>query len=282
MARSRDSRSNVVRRKELAAFLRSRRDRITPEQVGLARMGVRRTPGLRREEVAQLAGIGITWYTWLEQGRDITPSEQVLGALATTLRLTQYERDHMFSLARPSDRRPPGAEPAVLTTVWRILDKLEPFPVVVHNGRNDILAYNRGYDWLMDIAAIPPDERNSLYQVVTNPVWQQRMRGWAERLPVAVAEFRTQMSARMAEPGWAELVEMLRRESSTFDRLWEQHNVRPMRNQHKCFAHPVGGTLHFDFTHLWFGQQSDVRVTTYTPSDAETAAALEIYVPSSR
>jgi transcriptional regulator with XRE-family HTH domain len=267
-------RAQVVRRNELAAFLRSRRERISPDQVGLPEIGRRRTPGLRREEVAQLAGVGVTWYTWLEQGRDIKASEQVLGAIAGTLRLDPYERAHLFSLAGAPE---PVAErdcKAVTPAVQIILDQLEPLPAAVYNARTDILAYNRAYNWLLDVDALPFEERNSILQCFTNPAWQARLPDWSERAAGSVAQLRAQMAGHVSEPSWKALVKRLRQESPEFEALWRQHDVQPMRNLSKRFRHPDAGDLHLDYTHLWLGQRSEVRLTTFTPADDETAAKL--------
>ncbi|GAA5151906.1 helix-turn-helix transcriptional regulator [Pseudonocardia eucalypti] len=264
----------AIRRQELAGFLRSRRERLTPDQVGLPAIGRRRTPGLRREEVAQLAGVGVTWYTWLEQGRDIRASEQVLGAIAGTLRLDPYERTHLFALAGAPE--PPMRKEcaSVEPSVHAILAKLEPYPAAVHNARTDILAHNRAYNWLMGVDDLPFEDRNALLQCFTNPSWRVRMPDWADRMPVAVAEFRAQMADHVGEPAWKALVKRLRRESGEFEQLWTQHEVRPMRNQTKRFLHPEAGPLHFEFTHLWLGQRGSHRLTTYTPADERTAARL--------
>lgn len=267
-------RSNPIRRQELAGFLRSRRERLTPEQVGLPVIGRRRTPGLRREEVAQLAGVGVTWYTWLEQGRDIRASEQVLGAIAGTLRLDPYERTHLFTLAGAPEPAAQKECAAVPPSIHAMLAKLEPWPAAVHNARTDILAYNRAYNWLLGVDALPFEERNSLRLCFTNPVWRSRIQDWSDRMPTAVAEFRAQLADHAGEPSWKTLVKQLRRESPEFDELWTQHEVRPMRNRTKRFVHPDAGPLHFEFTHLWLGQRGSVRVTTYTPADDQTAETL--------
>jgi transcriptional regulator with XRE-family HTH domain len=272
------ARGNPVRRQELAGFLRSRRERITPEQVGLPLGGRRRTPGLRREEVAQLAGVGVTWYTWLEQGRDIKASEQVLGAIAGTLRLDPYERRHLFALAGAPEPAAHNECSAVAPAIHAILAKLDPLPAAVHNARTDILAFNRGYNWLMDVDALPFEERNSLLQCFTNPAWRARMQDWGDRMPTAVAEFRAQMAEHVGEPAWKALVKRLRAESDEFEELWTQHDVQPMRNQTKRFLHPSAGPLHFEFTHLWFGQRSSIRVTAYTPADAQTASTVAAHL----
>ncbi|WP_425414670.1 helix-turn-helix transcriptional regulator [Pseudonocardia spinosispora] len=265
----------AIRRAELAGFLRSRRERISPEEVGLPLAGRRRTPGLRREEVAQLAGVGVTWYTWLEQGRDIRASEQVLRAIAGTLRLDPYECSHLFALAGAPEPAAYQECAAVSPAIHAILAKLAPMPAVVQNARTDILAYNRSYNWLMEIDDLPFSERNSLLQCFTNPAWRARLHNWEQRMPVAVAEFRAQMTEHVAEPSWKALVKRLREASSEFEVLWTQHEVQPMRNHAKQFRHRDAGLLSFDFTHLWLGQRSQLRLTTYTPADTATASALE-------
>ena len=134
--------SSAERRKQLGAFLRARRERVTPEQVGLPPLGRRRTPGLRREEVAQLSGIGTTWYTWLEQGRATGVSDQVLEAVARVLRMTEAERNHLFVLA---DRAPSKAAPlmALRPEHTALLEQLLPFPAAVQTDAYEIVASNR-------------------------------------------------------------------------------------------------------------------------------------------
>src|SRR5580698_1009266 len=158
------------RRQELAGFLRSRRERIAPEQVGLPPASRRRTPGLRREEVATLAGVGVTWYTWLEQGRDINASPQVLDAVSRTLLLDPHEREHLFRLVVVAKASTEGDCTAVPPTVALLLDKLEPWPATVRNARYDCLAFNRGYERLVGgLAEVPFEERNTLWRAFMNP-----------------------------------------------------------------------------------------------------------------
>jgi transcriptional regulator with XRE-family HTH domain len=263
-----------IRRRELSAFLRSRRERITPDQVGLPSAGRRRTPGLRREEVAQLAGVGVTWYTWLEQGRDINVSEQVLEAIAGTLRLDPYERSHLFTLAgapAPPLEKECRAIPAGVHTM---LAKLDPLPAVVVNARTDILAYNRGYDLLVDVSSLPVEERNATLQMFTNPDWRERVMDWDERADQMVGQMRGAMAEHIGEPAWKSLIKRVRRESPEFDERWQRHEVRPMRNLTKRFRHPEVGVLNFDYTYLWLGRRSALRMTTYTPADEETVTKL--------
>jgi transcriptional regulator with XRE-family HTH domain len=265
---------DAVRRREMAAFLRNRRERLTPHQVGLPITGRRRTPGLRREEVAQLAGVGVTWYTWLEQGRDIRPSEQVLGAVARTLQLDPYESAHLFTLAglpaRPSQKDcnavPPGAA--------ALLDKIDPWPALVANARTDILAYNRGYNWLLgDVDELPFEERNTMLQCFLGR-WEQRMPDWPAHKARAVAQLRAAMADRMSDPNWKALVKRLRRESADFEALWSQHDVTAPRNWTKRFLHPDVGLLQFHTTYLWLTPSPEIRLAGYTPADAETADKL--------
>ncbi|WP_410576114.1 helix-turn-helix transcriptional regulator [Amycolatopsis sp. lyj-108] len=270
-----DSRVAEVRRHELAAFLRSRRERITPDQVGLPISGRRRTPGLRREEVAQLAGVGVTWYTWLEQGRDINASDQVLDAISRTLRLDPHEHKHLFTLAGAPEPSLEKDCKLLSQNIYRMMDKLEPFPVCVRNARCDILAYNRAYDWLMGgIDAIPFEERNTLIQCLTNPEWRRRLPDWELNLPRAIAGFRAAMAGHLAEPAWKNLVKRLRQESELFERMWKEHDVSSERIVLKRYLHPDVGLLRFEFSYLYLGRRSEISLATLTPADEETAAKL--------
>src|SRR5271166_1784388 len=161
----------VERRNELAAFLRSRRERITPEDVGLPGEHRRRTAGLRREEVAQLAGVGVTWYTWLEQGRPIRASVQVLEAVARTLRLDTVERQHLFRLAEvPEVASVHGDGQLLRPEIQVILDGLTPMPASVVTERFDILAWNAAYTVLFPLTAeVSPCDRNTLLYCFTRP-----------------------------------------------------------------------------------------------------------------
>jgi transcriptional regulator with XRE-family HTH domain len=265
---------DAIRRRELAAFLRSRRERLTPHEVGLPITGRRRTPGLRREEVAQLAGVGVTWYTWLEQGRDIRPSEQVLGAVARSLQLDPYESAHLFTLAglpaRPSQHRSHAVPPGVTA----LLDRVDPWPAVVTNARTDILAYNRGYNWLLgDVDELPFEDRNTMLQCFLGR-WEDRMPDWPGHKARAVAQLRAAMADHMSDPAWKALVKRLRRESPDFDGLWSQHDVTEPRNWTKRFLHPDAGLLQFHTTYLWITPSAEIRLASYTPADPETADKL--------
>ena len=268
-------RDALVRRKELAGFLRSRRERIAPEQVGLPPASRRRTPGLRREEVATLAGVGVTWYTWLEQGRDINASPQVLNAVARTLLLDQHERDHLFRLADVPDGNGPGDCAALPPTAQLLLDQLEPFPACIRNARYDLLAFNRAFDQLMGpLASLPFEERNSLWRMFTSERCRAATLDWEEGTRRMVAEYRAAMAAHVAEPAWKCLVSRLTKASPEFAALWERHEVAGPENLTKRYLHPEVGLLKLNYTHLWLGQRLGTRMTTYTPADEQSRERL--------
>ncbi|HEY5360293.1 MAG TPA: helix-turn-helix transcriptional regulator [Streptosporangiaceae bacterium] len=265
----------LLRRRELAGFLRSRRERIAPEQVGLPPAARRRTPGLRREEVATLAGVGVTWYTWLEQGRDINASPQVLDAVARTLLLDPHEREHLFRLADAPDGTAEGDCQAVPPVLQLLLDQLEPYPACVRNARYDILSYNATYERLMGpLSDLPFEERNSLWRIFTSPAHRVAIIDWPDATRRMVAEYRAAMADHVAEPAWKCLVSRLLKASPEFAELWERHEVAAPENLTKRYLHQEVGLLRLNYTHLWLGQRLGTRMVTYTPADEETSARL--------
>ncbi|MFJ8041475.1 helix-turn-helix transcriptional regulator [Kitasatospora sp. NPDC096147] len=268
--------TTATARTELAAFLRSRRERIAPEQVGLPAVGRRRTPGLRREEVAQLSAVGVTWYTWLEQARPIQVSGQVLDALARALMLDRSERAHLFALAGSED---PVAQPVchtVTPAVQLLLDRVDPYPAAVVNSRYDVLAHNRAYTWLAgDLEALPFEERNLMWLAFTDSVFGSRLVDRRTDCAAMVARFRAAMADHTAEPAWKALLHRLRTASPEFEELWQRHEVSAPGNGEKRFVVPEEGLLSFTYTSLWLGPRPSTRLVTYTPLDGETAASLE-------
>ena len=263
------------RRQELAGFLRSRRERIAPELVGLPPASRRRTPGLRREEVATLAGVGVTWYTWLEQGRDINASPQVLDAVARTLLLDPHERDHLFRLADTPDGVGQGECKSLPPTAQTLLDQLVPFPACIRNARYDVLAWNTAYgDVLGDLSDVPFEDRNSLWRIFTSERSRTAMLDWEEGTRRMVAEYRAAMAEHTAEPAWKCLVSRLMKASPEFAELWERHEVASPENLTKRFLHPDVGLLRLNYTHLWLGQRLGTRMTTYSPADDQTHERL--------
>ncbi|MEV7325719.1 helix-turn-helix domain-containing protein [Streptomyces sp. NPDC093970] len=265
-----------IRRSELAVFLRSRRERITPEQVGLPHGTRRRTPGLRREEVAQLSAVGVTWYTWLEQARDIQVSVQVLDALARALLLDAGERAHLFQLAGAADPTPAAHCTGVTPALQQMLRALEPLPASIQNSRYDILAHNRTYARLMgDLESVPPEDRNCMILVHTDPGWCRSIVNLTETRRLMAAKLRASMAGHLGEPAWKMLVKRLTAESAEFRENWERYEVVEPRTRTKEFLNPYVGFLSLDHTDLWLTRETGARLVTYTPTDDESRRRLE-------
>lgn len=274
MAASRTERETPesLRRHELAAFLRSRRERLSPEEVGLPSAGRRRTPGLRREEVATLAGVGITWYTWLEQARDISPSRSVLNALARTLMLDMHERRHLFALAGVADEL--NRCHALADPVRALIEQLEPMPTLASNARFDALAFNRGFAWLLpEVAAEPEPTRNVLRLVFTNPTLRARFTD--ESVALMASTFRGALAQHGHRPAFKELLASLLTDSREFADLWARHDVRLPENIIKVLTHEEFGRLTFEHTYLWTGRNSDTRLIALLPRDEHTRRTLD-------
>jgi MmyB-like transcription regulator ligand binding domain/Helix-turn-helix domain len=264
-----------IRRRELAAFLRSRRERITPEQVGLVRGPRRRTPGLRREEVAQLAAVGVTWYTWLEQARDIQVSPQVLDAVARALQMDANERAHLFVLAGAHDPVPTRECPNVPAGVRQVLRQLEPFPACVTNSRFDIVAHNRTYGRLVcDLDALPVEDRNLMWLSFTHPDYREALPDRDEVIRSMAAKFRASMAEHLGDPTWKSLLRRLQQESAEFREVWARHEVVQPGNRGKCYLNRLVGRMNFEATMMWLGPHQGPRLAVYTPADAETDARV--------
>jgi hypothetical protein len=268
--------ASTIRRHELAAFLRHRREHITPEQVGLPRGARRRTPGLRREEIAQLAAVGVTWYTWLEQARDIQVSVQVLDSLARTLQLDPSERTHLFQLAGATDPTPATVCPVVTPALQAVLDQLGPVPACLQNSRYDILAYNRTYGLLLcDLEAVPAEDRNCMILSYTHAEWRSSIVHLEETHRLMAARFRASMAGHLAEPGWKMLLKRLRAESPEFCEIWDRHEVVGARTRRKEFHNTHVGRITVDHTDLWLTPGIGSRMVTYVPSDEASRERLE-------
>ncbi|MFD8144806.1 helix-turn-helix domain-containing protein [Streptomyces sp. NPDC059708] len=265
-----------LRRHELADFLRSRRERITPEQVGLTRGARRRTPGLRREEVAQLSAVGVTWYTWLEQAREIQVSPQVLDALARALLLDSTERAHLFALAGGTDPAPDTRCASVTPALRAMLDQLDPIPACVQNSRYDILAYNSTYARLLcDLDRLPREDRNCLWLAFTNAEWRASLADMPEVNRLLAAKFRASMAGHLAEPAWKALLARLEGASPEFREIWARHEVVGLGSNRKYIRNAHVGLLRLEHTSLWLGPAAGPRLTTFVPLDEETRLRLE-------
>ena len=263
-----------ARRHELSDFLRGRRALVSPESVGLDAGGTRRTPGLRREEVAQLAGVGLSWYTWLEQGRDITPSASVLDALARVLRLSAGERSHLFALARVELPLPGGdylrEAPEDLAA---IVESLVPNGAYLLGPRLDILAWNRIATELLGAPTAAPDGRlNLLWWLFTTDRPDVPTRAATRR--AMLARFRAEHARRIGDPDFAVLIDALEAQSAEFRRLWRRHEVQTEALGTKVIDHPDHGPL--TLLHLQSAPTShpDLRLVQMVPGDDATRAAL--------
>lgn len=265
------------RHHELATFLRSRRARILPEQVGLPNGARRRTPGLRRGEVALLAGMSPEWYTWLEQGRDIHVSVQVLERLAGVLRLDATERAHLFLLAL---RQPPPVEtfvpPAVSPTVQQFLDQLGTSPASAADARLNIVAWNAAHRAVFgDHTAASERERNLIWRLFA-PQSQQHNDEWRELAQIYLAQFRAGYGRFISDPWWAEQIAELSRVSPEFRELWHRHDVLNVSEGRKTMHHPLAGELRFDFLWLQAVDSGDLRLLIHTPRQGTgTADAIQ-------
>jgi transcriptional regulator with XRE-family HTH domain len=266
----------ITRRTELAAFLRSRRERISPEDVGLPVGTRRRTAGLRREELAQLAGVGVTWYTWLEQGRPINASVQVLDAIARTLRLDATERAHLFRLADvPGTTAPVGCDECPLPDeVQRILDSI-PLPANVITERFDLLAWNGIYAALFPrLIQTPAAERNTLLACLTSPACCSPLPEQDKYSASLIAQLRNAYGKHVGDPAWTHFIRRLEALSPTFAELWAAHDVAQPASHTKRFRHPTLGLITTKSTSFAVTAVAGARMVIYTPNDAQSELAV--------
>ncbi|GAA4588866.1 helix-turn-helix transcriptional regulator [Planotetraspora phitsanulokensis] len=265
-----------TRRDQLASFLRSRRERVTPQDVGLPPGTRRRTPGLRREEVAQLAGVGVTWYTWLEQGRPINASVQVLDAIARTLRMDSAEREHLYRLADLPEVVEPGADDELDPEIHQILGHLDPVPACVYNSRYDLLAWNAAYAaFFPNLIRQPSCCRNVLWLVFAMPGCCCPILNREQELPQMVAALRGAYARHAGEPAWTALVSRLCAESPEFARMWATHDVARPGSRMKILKHTSAGLIRANSTSLALSSPQETRLVVYSPMDDESKQRIE-------
>ena len=275
------------RRAELADFLKRRRASITPDDVGLPNGGRRRTPGLRREEVAQLAGVGTTWYTWLEQGRDVRASLEVLEAIARALRLTPAERTHLVLLGRGEDP-PPCKQPAerVSPTLKRLINNLGPNPAYVLGRRWDYLAWNEAAAAVFgDYATVPRAARNHVWLTFMDPPRREMFSDWERSARLLVAKFRAASARHLGDPEFEELIHALRQSSPEFCRAWKRHEVHRGGEGRKEIHHPEEGLMVFEMAVFTPQENPDQRLVLYSPvpehdTPAKLARLMEARAPA--
>ena len=266
-------------RKQLGAFLRARRESLDPQRLGLPRSGRRRTPGLRREEVAMLADVGVTWYTWLEQGREVNPSAAVMQAVAEALQCSALETRHLFVLAGlpPIESANVPLCEGISPGTRRMLDSLLPQPASIQKPNFDIVAWNDSFGHLMgvDFNAIPPEDRNCIYLFLTHPAWRARLGKRDDVLPIFVSYFRAAMAEHRGDPLWEAKLARFFAVSEEFKTLWHQRNdVRGVENQLKLFTHPELGDFHLQQMYWYSAPRNGSRLLVYLPVDEAGERAM--------
>jgi transcriptional regulator with XRE-family HTH domain len=274
--------SASVRRDELRAFLRSRRARLSPADVGLPEDGGRRrTPGLRREEVAALAGVGVSWYTWLEQGRDINPSPEVLDALARALRLDPTERRTLFALARtelPLTDDVADTDPEGLGDIGQLVDLVEslhPNPAYLLGPMTRILAWNRAAAAVLGSHDhLPPDKRYLLWLLMVDPGEDGMTPQREATARNSLGRFRAEYARHAGEQEYEEFLAQIREHSVRFREWWDEHEVIETQRGTKIIEHPRLGTLRLHHAQTVPTGQPELRMAIYAPADEATRAAL--------
>jgi len=253
-----------ARRIEFGDFLRSRREKLAPKTVGLAAGRRRRTSGLRREEVAELAGIGVDWYIRLEQGRTVNPSTTTVDALARALRLSKAEHTHLRALARAADRRAFAIE-SVPDAIRRMVEGLNT-PAYVTGRRWDLLVWNAAAAKIFGFSRHNEANRNVLLQMLTAPAARKLFgAGWSDEARRMVAQFRATYDDWAGDSAFAQLLEQLRRGSPEFVAWWEAHEVRGTASGRKILNHPKQGLLQFDYSSFQANDDPALKLVIYTP-----------------
>lgn len=267
-------------RQLLATFLRTRRERLTPTQAGIQGGGRRRTSGLRREEIAQLAGISVTWYTWIEQGRDVQCSAQVLESLARVLRLQAHEKHYLFSLIGLQPTPQPHQQSNINPTLQNLLEHQGNYPAYIMGRYWQLLAWNQAAVKLFgDFDAIPLIEQNMMTYVFLRPETRAFLLNWGERARRLVAEFRIDCSKYLDDPYLIEMVERLSQTSHEFKKFWDEHNVQLRDGGRRDFIHPALGHLIFDQTTLKLSSDEDIKLIIHTPQpDHQTDARWRAFL----
>jgi transcriptional regulator with XRE-family HTH domain len=261
----------------LGEFLRARRERLTPEEVGLPSYGRRRTPGLRREEVAQLAHIGTSWYTSLEQGRVVNPSEQVLDSLSEGLRLSVDERRHLRMLVRPVDLEKDEVDQEVSTGLERTVLALEPNPAFILGRSWDLLMWNKAAEVVFRLPAFSKgiqQRPNWLRRFLIDPSLQMNNKDWEAKAHVMIARFRADYAYFQHDARFKELIEEFMQISELFRSCWLRHDVQVITDCHKRWNDPLIGEMEFEHVTLQLPNNPALKIMIYAASSS-TAELLK-------
>ncbi|MCX5237042.1 helix-turn-helix transcriptional regulator [Streptomyces prunicolor] len=255
------------RRAELSEFLRTRRARLKPEDVGLPDFGRhRRVPGLRREELAQLAGVSVAYYTRLEQGNGRNVSAEVLDAIARALRLSDAESSHLTHLAKPKQHKKKPSPPTqhVRTALRQLLDSIDTVPAYISGRRSDILVWNRMAAAVFgDWSQLPPQERNWARLVFLRPEYRELYVDWEQKATDIVSMLRMDAGCHPDDPRLSALVGELSVKSEEFRRMWATHDVKEKTYGVKRLHHPLVGDLTLNFEGFRLGDGSEQSLITY-------------------
>jgi len=267
---------SVTQRELLAGFLRSRREALAPQEVGIVPGARRRTPGLRREEVAQLSGVSVTWYTWLEQARDMSVSRQVLDSLARTLHLTPAERRHLFTLAGTAMPDEAPQRISVNPTLGQLVTALQPNPAYVINSCWDVLAYNRAYECLIGgLDGLLEEERNSLWLLFTRSAMRTLLVDWQREVRQIIGQFRASAGRHPDDPRTGALISALTEASPAFVAMWSEHPIQAFASATKQFHHPRAGRIDLDYTKLAVVENPTQHLVVFLPATPADALGLE-------
>jgi transcriptional regulator with XRE-family HTH domain len=254
-------------RREFGAFLSSRRARLQPSEFGLPE-GPRRTPGLRREEVAALAGVSVSWYTWLEQGRDIQPSPDALRRISKVLKLDHVESSHLFALSSLEAPAAPSGG-GVSAGLEMLVRAINPIPAYVRNTRLDILAWNDAIaDLLVDYGSLQPHERNTLRLLFLYPPYRTRILDWEQMARGMISAFRANRALAQDKAAFDSLVEELSGQSAEFRDWWQDTEVKGFDEGRKRLLDPDGGVRDFTYVALTPEGRPDLSLVTYIPRPA--------------
>lgn len=263
----------------LGTFLRDRRTRMDPAALGFPQ-GRRRTPGLRREEVAQRANISPTWYTWLEQGRGGAPSADVLDRIAAGLMLTEPEREHLYilGLGRPPEVRFKTVHD-VTPRLQRVLDAFEVSPAIIKNATWDVIAWNRAAAAvLVDYAALPPEGRNILRLMFADTRLRAAQEDWRSVARYVVGAFRADAMRAGASEEITRLAEELSQRSPEFEALWRDHEVGAHVDGVKHIHHPQLGALKLEFSAFAVDGRPELAMVVHNPATATDAERIRAFI----
>lgn len=253
--------TDSARRNALGSFLRAKRQQLSPEDVGLPSGNRRRTPGLRREEVAVFANVGVSWYSRLEQGRDISPSPAVLTAIAEALRLNAFERDYLTQLSTRQDPSPTAIDCGRYRNVQEILQNIEGLPSVCLDGQMNVFACNTLANQLFGCAP-GQNALESFFAAQRDP---KKFRDQGNTAAMLVSQFRRNAARRPNDPAFAALAESLSTRSPLFEQLWSDHTVSTELVFQLRYTDETHGTVNFDSTTLTVVGEDDLQVIVYLP-----------------